>query len=124
MSKTTKKNAAQFLKWASIAIGFAELFTPGMVQTLLGLRDHPRRRRVLQALGVRELAHGASLMAAGRSKSSLTKALAARSVGDLLDTALLGKVARMTTRRTRFALVATAALAIGLLDAVSTLRTR
>lgn len=78
------KQLSQGLGWFGIGRGLAELLAPRKVADFIGLKDdHPH---LLRALGVRELAAGASLLAQPQESGWLWSRIA----GDLMDLGLLG----------------------------------
>jgi hypothetical protein len=107
---------ARGLGWTSIAIGLTEIAAPKFVQNLLGLDDNQDRRGTLRVLGLREVAHGLSILTEPEPTPQLRNAVWSRVAGDALDTALLGVAATKTKRPGRFALVAGMVMCIGVLD--------
>jgi uncharacterized membrane protein len=77
---------ARALGWLSVGLGMAELLAPDSVARFSIGRDGAARRRVVRALGVRELISGVGLLARRRP----TGWLWARVAGDLMDLAVLG----------------------------------
>jgi uncharacterized membrane protein len=111
---------ARGLGWFSIGLGAAELLAPSELARLIGVRDNARSRRVLRALGAREVAAGIGLLLPRRPG----RLLWSRVVGDVVDMALLGG-ALAFDRRTRSdrAAIALGALAgVTALDAWASLR--
>jgi hypothetical protein len=107
---------ARALGWGSLAIGLTELLAPHHVERLLGLEHSPDQHGVLRALGVREIMHGAGILAEDRATPQLSAGVWARVMGDILDTALLGVAATRTKRPGSFAAVAAMVTAIGIAD--------
>lgn len=104
--------------WLSLALGGCELLAPAGVARLVGVEDTERSRHVLRALGTRELAMGAGLLA-GRGPARWPWAPV---VGDLIHLTLLetahGK------RRGRRTLAVAALAGMTALDLWSALRSR
>lgn len=71
----------------SVGLGLAELLAPAGIAALIGVPNQPRTRRLLRALGVRELLAGAGLLMRPQSASWLWSRVA----GDAMDLALLGQ---------------------------------
>jgi len=71
----------------SVGLGLAELLAPAGVAALIGVPNQPRTRRVLRALGVRELLAGVGLLTRPQSAGWLWSRVA----GDAMDLALLGQ---------------------------------
>ncbi|OFJ55110.1 malate dehydrogenase [Mycolicibacterium grossiae] len=76
---------ARGLGFASLGLGASELLAPDAVASLAGVRPTGRTRTVIRALGARECAHGAAVLA-GSPTLVWTRVL-----GDVLDVALLLK---------------------------------
>jgi hypothetical protein len=70
---------------ASVALGLSELAAPRRVALAAGVAPTTRSRRVVQLLGLREIGHGAAVLA-GSPRLVWT-----RVAGDAIDVALLGK---------------------------------
>jgi hypothetical protein len=108
--------AARALGWASLAIGATELAAPHFVEDLLGLDRDADRQGAIRALGVRELAHGLSILAEDEPNHKLATSVWARVAGDVLDTVCLGRAAMQTKNPGRFAAVSAMVMAIGVAD--------
>jgi uncharacterized membrane protein len=78
---------ARRLGWFSLGLGFAQLFAPRPMSRFIGLGDSLRKRRALQAIGLREVATGVGLL--GRARP--TGWLWTRVAGDVMDLILLGR---------------------------------
>jgi uncharacterized membrane protein len=90
----TAEQLAVGLGWFSIGLGLAEVVAPRSVAQLIGLPETDRHSATLQALGVREIAHGVAILAQPGSATRVWT----RVGGDALDVAVLG--AAMTDERT------------------------
>jgi hypothetical protein len=119
MLNATHTHGGRALGFASIAIGLTEITAPAVVQSLLGIDDHPVHRGILRVLGVREILHGFSLLTEKQPTSQLCTSLWARVAGDMLDTALLGLAATKTKSPSRFVATSASVMAIGLADFLS-----
>ena len=75
---TAAQQLARGLGWFSLALGAAELLSPGAIKRQTGL---PGPRGVLQAYGAREIATGVAILAAKRPVGMVW----ARVAGDVLD---------------------------------------
>jgi uncharacterized membrane protein len=73
------------LGWLGIALGLAALARPQALARLMGFGGVAAGSRALQAVGLRELASGLGILAAGRSKPWLWSRVA----GDAMDLGLL-----------------------------------
>ncbi len=87
---------ARGLGWFGVGLGAAELLAPSALLGLLGLRSTRRRRRILRALGAREVGSSLALLTSPRPGRWLWSRVA----GDLVDLALIGGGA-LADRRTR-----------------------
>ncbi len=106
----------KMLGWTSIALGLAELLAPRKVDRILGLRGTAWNRRITQAMGARELAHGVSLLGQRTDSPKQSTALWGRVAGDVVDTALLGVAATKTRRPATFIAISAVVAMIGLMD--------
>jgi uncharacterized membrane protein len=96
------------LGWFSVALGIAEIAAPRRLARVIGVRDAPRTRSTVRAVGARELASGVGILARPTSAVPLWSRVA----GDALDLGLLGMALR--SRRTRAdRVMAVAALVVG-----------
>ena len=77
---------ARFLGWFSVALGVAELAAPRRVARLIGVDYDEDNRRLLQTLGLRELATGIGILAQPQEPAWMW----ARVGGDMMDLTLLG----------------------------------
>ncbi|MFO0790126.1 MAG: hypothetical protein U0805_11785 [Pirellulales bacterium] len=106
---------------ASVGIGLTELLAPDIVQHWLGLEPCDRNRGVLRVLGLREVAHGASILADG-SKANIAAGVWSRVAGDVLDNALLVNAATKSRNIASFSAVAASVMVIGALDVYAGVR--
>ena len=103
----------------SVGLGLAELLAPEGVAKLVGVRDTPRTRLVLRALGARELLAGVGLLAQPRSAGWLWS----RVIGDAMDLALLGEgFGSRRVKRERLAVATAAVAGVTAIDAWSAAR--
>lgn len=85
---------AKGLGWFGVALGLAELAVPKLVAAAIGTRPRKVGRLGMAALGVRELASGVGILAARRRGPWVW----ARVAGDVVDLALLVRVAVSSQR--------------------------
>lgn len=105
------KRRGKSLGWASIGIGLTELGAPKTVEKLLGI-SNSENTGILRVLGAREVMHGVDILCHGDAGPGMY----ARVAGDLLDSALLGCVAKRTQNPKAFGMVCAMVLGIGVLD--------
>jgi len=106
--------AVKGLGWFSVGLGLTQLIAPRALARVIGAPDGARTRKLIRALGVRELTAGIGLLTQRRP----ARWLWARVAGDVIDLALLGNLLR--SRRARGARVGGALVAVAgvtLLDA-------
>jgi len=99
----------------SIGLGAAELFAPGAVAEMIGVRDDDTNRAWLRFYGLREIAAGIGILTQPRPAAWLW----GRVGGDLLDLATLGSA--MTARNTdnhRLGVATAAVLGVTALDVI------
>lgn len=112
---------ARGLGWFSLGLGLAGIVAPGVLARAVGVADNRRSRVALRALGARELASGAAILAGRPSPVPLWS----RVLGDAMDLAVLGLALRARRTHTSRALVAMAAVAgVAALDVFTALRLR
>jgi uncharacterized membrane protein len=100
----TDRRLARALGWLGIGVGIAQLVAPSRVCRAVGVGDYPG---VMRALGVREVAVGAGILAQPDEPAWMWSRVA----GDAIDLALLS-VALATAERERGSIaIATAAVA-------------
>ena len=90
----------------SIGLGLSQILVPGRVARTIGLRDDDRNRKMMMAVGLRELATGAALIRRPQSASFAW----GRVAGDAMDLALLGRA--LTSNRTDHSRVTAAMAAV------------
>jgi uncharacterized membrane protein len=100
-----EKDLAHFLGWFSIGLGAAEVFAPGAVARLLGVKSRPA---LFGFLGIREITSGIGILTQRRPASWLWS----RVGGDMMDLALLA-LALATHRRTKGRVAAVTAAVVG-----------
>lgn len=91
-SQTGKTNAdgmANFLGWFSIGLGMVQVVAPDAISRLIGVEESNRNNEFVRAMGMREISHGVAILANPRPE----KAVWSRVAGDMLDLAVLGKIA-------------------------------
>ena len=102
--------------WFSLALGAGLITAPDSVSRLIGVKKNRRVRKVMRAVGVREIASGVGLLAGTRKGPFLW----ARALGDLMDLGLVGRALALPRTRRNRGVAALAALAgITLLDAAA-----
>jgi uncharacterized membrane protein len=100
----------------SVGLGTAQLFFPGQIASLIGVRNRTTSRLAMRALGLRELVTGIGLIINPRSGSWAL----ARGAGDALDLALLHqKLGHAEGGRARIAATAAAVVGVAAMDVVS-----
>lgn len=108
---------AKTLGWFSIALGAAELFAPGRLSRLIGVRERPG---LLRVLGLRELASGVGILAQTQRPAGW---LWSRVAGDAMDMALLVAAFRDDrTQRSRLSAALAALAGVAALDVLSSRR--
>ena len=85
------QRAAQYLGWASIAVGLTEILAPRQLEKTMGV-GNGQVTGILRVLGVREIMHGIDILA----HEDPTPGVWSRVFGDLLDGVLLGAAAART----------------------------
>jgi uncharacterized membrane protein len=106
---------ATFLGWFSIGLGLAEALAPDTVARLIGVRDSERNRRLLRAMGLREITSGLGILTRPASASWMWSRVA----GDAIDLSLLGTaLASDEHERGRTAAATAAVLGVAALDVV------
>lgn len=109
---------AKGLGWFSIGLGLTQLLVPLRLGRLIGVGD---RRRVMRAMGTREVMHGLAILAPRSPKAGVWSRVA----GDALDMGLL--VSALNGARTNKGRVAGAlavVLPVGVLDFLTARRLR
>ena len=101
------------LGWFSVGLGLGQVLAPRQLARLIGVSDGPRTRRLMRALGIRELAAGVGLLSGRRP----ARWLWARVAGDLVQLGLLGNLLRSRrARRLRLGTVLAAVAGVTALD--------
>jgi len=100
-----EESMARFLGWFSIGLGAAEVFAPGAVARLLGVK---KRSALFGFLGIREITSGIGILTQRRPASWLWS----RVGGDMMDLSLLA-LALASNRRTRGRIAAATAAVVG-----------
>jgi uncharacterized membrane protein len=77
---------AQGLGWFSLGLGLAQIAAPGGVARLIGVPDDDGNRRMMRAVGMREVASGLGILSQPRPEGWVW----ARVGGDAMDLSLLG----------------------------------
>jgi uncharacterized membrane protein len=104
---------ARGLGWFSVGLGLAQVMAPRMLSRLVVGTDGVKRRRTMQAIGLRELAAGVNLLRQPRD----SRWLWARVAGDVMDLALLGSAFRSRKAHpTRLATSIAAVVGVAALD--------
>jgi uncharacterized membrane protein len=106
---------ARGLGWFSVGLGAAQLLAPGALARVAGLRPTTRTKTVLRLAGLRELGHGAGILANPRPKEWV----GTRIGGDLLDLGLLALALAVAERRDRTLLAAGGVLGVTALDVLA-----
>jgi uncharacterized membrane protein len=109
---------ASLLGWFSVALGALEVIAPRAVARAIGVEPSAGWSSMIRAIGIRELATSAGILANPRSKEWL----GVRVGGDVLDLATLGIALARSQRPGRTLLASAAVLGVGLLDILGTER--
>jgi uncharacterized membrane protein len=113
-----RDSLARFLGWFSIGLGTAQVTAPRVLCKIVGADGEGLSKRVMRAMGARELAHGVAILTRPRP----TLGVASRVAGDALDLALLGlTAARHPDRIGRTAFAAANVLAVTVPDVLETI---
>jgi uncharacterized membrane protein len=109
------------LGWLSIGLGLAELVAPGRLGHRIGMRDDLASRRLLRAMGLREIATGVGILSSRRRWPWLWL----RVGGDIVDLALIQRSRMMCTKeRARLRMALGAIAGVAAVDAVVAQRSR
>ncbi|HSU31388.1 MAG TPA: SRPBCC family protein [Bryobacteraceae bacterium] len=107
---------ARGLGWFSIGLGAAELFLPGQLGRLIGVRGH---HNLIRAMGVREIAAGIAVLLEKKPVYSLANRVA----GDAVDLSLLGAaMASSNSCKGRVGAALGAVAGVTALDVICTMR--
>jgi uncharacterized membrane protein len=110
---TGGESLANFLGLFSIGLGMAQTLVPGAMTKLVGVQDDEGNRKLMRAMGMREISHGVAIL----SKQQPEKAVWSRVAGDALDLALLGRaLANPDNNRGRTLFATANVLAVTALD--------
>jgi hypothetical protein len=110
---------AKFLGYFSLGLGLAELVAPRQMAELIGIEPDERNRKLLRAMGAREMLNGMAVLAS----SDPEKAMWARVSGDAVDLACLGTaLANSDNDRKRTAFATANVLAVTAADVVCAMR--
>jgi uncharacterized membrane protein len=113
---TGGESLADFLGVFSLGLGLAQMLAPESMSKICGIKDAEGNRKLMRALGAREISNGIAIL----SRQQPEKALWSRVAGDALDLALLGKVMANPENSRGRALFATAnVLAVTALDVMA-----
>ena len=82
VNQSTVKGA-RALGWFSIGLGAAELFAPGLIGQMIGIRG---KETLIRSMGVREIAAGIAVL----TEKTPARSMMGRVAGDAVDLALLG----------------------------------
>jgi hypothetical protein len=120
MDTRPERRTARLLGLASLGLGTSMLVSPTGVARFAGVDDSPVALPVITAVGARELAHAAGLLA-GRPGWAWTRVL-----GDAVDLTAMGIALshRRGERERRLRTVVAGASALALLDLLTALRSR
>ncbi len=111
---------AKALGWFSIGLGVPQLLVPGKVNRLIGVDDNRRNRRIMRAVGLRELGGAAGILDRPRPAGFLL----ARVVGDTMDLLLLQAALRSRRNlRNRVAGAAVAIAGVAVVDVIASAKT-
>ena len=111
---------AKALGWFSIGLGGPQLLAPGMVNRLIGVDDNRRNRRIMRAVGLRELGGAAGILDRPRPAGFLF----ARVAGDTMDLLLLQAALRSKgSRRNRVVLATMAVAGVAVVDGIASAKT-
>jgi len=108
-----REGLSNALGWFSIGLGLAEIAAPRGAARLIGMRDGPRTRTLMRAVGVREITSGVGNLMRPTSASWMWTRVA----GDVMDLTLLGSALNAEhTQRNRATAATAAVLGIAALD--------
>jgi uncharacterized membrane protein len=116
--KVPEDGLARFLGWFSFGLGLLQLFAPGIVNRLIGVRDDTRSRTCQRLVGVRELAAAAGIFSRRRPAPWLW----GRVGGDINDLALLAIGLGKSESRPRTTMAIGSVAGIGIADTVDAVR--
>jgi uncharacterized membrane protein len=96
-AKHGKSRLGRSLAWFSVGLGVAQVAAPRRVARLIGVTEGDTARRLMRAVGAREIAAGVGIL----SRPKPAGWLWARVAGDAMDLALLGTAAAGARSRAR-----------------------
>src|SRR5687767_14822479 len=104
---------ANGLGWFSIGLGLAQILSPGGVARMIGVDDDAKNRRLMRAIGMREIATGVGILSRPRPAGWVR----ARVGGDMMDLTLLGAAFRSDdAEKSRVAMATAAVVGVTALD--------
>lgn len=107
------------LGWFSLLLGVLQLARPDAVSRLIGVRPTSGNRRLLRAVGVRELVAAFGLLGRPGKPSAF---LWARVAGDAMDLALLGNALAADSDRSRAGAATVAVAGVAAVDVLAATR--
>jgi len=114
--KGPNEKLADFLGWFSVGLGVSQIIMPRVVSKICGIDDSDGNTVLMRALGMRELTSGVGIL----TQKHPTNWVWSRVAGDVMDLALLGKVASNDeNHRGRTTLATAAVLGVLALDVLS-----
>jgi uncharacterized membrane protein len=116
VSEATTRKLAPPLGWFSIGLGAPQVVAPGKLNRLVGIEDNPVNRKLMRAIGLREIASGLGIFTRRRL------GLWSRVAGDAMDLALLGAaLGYPRNTRARVAVGAASVVGVTVLDVLASL---
>ena len=114
--KGPNEKLADFLGWFSVGLGVSQIVMPRVVSKICGIDDSDGNTVLMRALGMRELTSGVGIL----TQKHPTNWVWSRVAGDVMDLALLGKVASNgENHRGRTTIATAAVLGVLALDVLS-----
>ncbi len=115
VSEETASKLAPPLGWFSIGLGAPQVMAPGRINRLVGIEDNAMNRKLMRAVGLREIASGLGIFT-GRRQLGLWSRVA----GDAMDLALLGAAfGYPRNTKTRVAVGAASIVGVTVLDVLA-----
>lgn len=109
---------ARGLGWFSLGLGIAQIAAPRALDRMIGVRPDRRSRKAMRLVGVREIAAGIGILTRDRPAGWLWM----RTLGDVMDLALLGGALRSRRRRAdpkKIAAAASSVIGLAILDTLT-----